>query len=102
MATFLAAVTAGRLVSRETLVRLWKPYSFPNGAVGYFASGWEYGQDGTWHELGHDGGTKVRVRILFQEDLANHYVIVYLTNGSRDNVWSRTLVNSVQRLVLPQ
>ncbi|HSI48745.1 MAG TPA: serine hydrolase domain-containing protein [Ideonella sp.] len=102
MATFLAAVTEGRFVSRDTLVRRWKPYSFPNGAVGYFASGWEYGKSGVWNEVGHDGGAKVRARILFKENLSDSYVIVYLTNGSRDNVWSRTLLDSVQGLVLPQ
>ena len=102
MATFLAAVADGRFVSRGTLTRRWKPYSFPNGAVGYFASGWEYGESGAWKEVGHDGGTKVRVRILFKEGLADYFIVVYLTNGSRDNVWSRTLLDSVQGLVLPQ
>ena len=101
MATFLATVAQGRLVSHGTLAQHWKPYLFSNGAIGYFASGWEYGESDGWHEVGHDGGAKVRVRILFQGDLTDHYVIVYLTNGSRDNVWSRTLTDSVQELVLP-
>jgi len=45
---------------------------------------------------------KLRVRLLFKENLADNYVIVYLTNGSRDNVWSRTLLDSVQGALLPQ
>lgn len=100
MATFLTAVAEGRLVSRGALMRFWKPYEFPNGNNGYFASGWEYAESDAWHEVGHDGGAKLRVRILFRKDLDDHFVIVYLTNGSRDNVWSRTLVDSVQQLVL--
>jgi D-alanyl-D-alanine carboxypeptidase len=102
IAVFLNAVAEGRFVSRGALMRLWKPYALSNGSRGFFASGWDYGESGVWRELGHDGGTKVRVRILFQQDLVDHYVIVYLTNGSRDNVWSRTLVDSIQRLILPQ
>lgn len=102
MATFLTAVAEGKFVSHGALMRFWEPYAFSNGNNGYFASGWEYGESGAWHEVGHDGGAKLRVRILFREDLNDYFVIVYLTNGSRDNVWSRTLVDSIQRLVLPQ
>lgn len=102
MATFLTAVADGKFIARASLLRLWRPHAFANGNRGYFASGWEYGESGAWHEVGHDGGTKVRVRILFRKDLAEHYVIVYLTNGSRDDVWSRTLVDAVQTLVLPR
>ncbi len=102
LATFLTAVLEGRFVSRDALIRLWKPHAFPNGNAGFFASGWEYGKSGDWHEVGHDGGAKLRVRILFQGDLDEHFVFVYLTNGSRDKVWSRTLVDSVQSLVLLQ
>ncbi len=102
LAVFLSAVAKGKFVSPEALVRFWKPYTFPNGNSGYFASGWEYGESGVWREVGHDGGTKVRVRIVFQEDLTKPVVIVYLTNGSQDNVWSRTLVDAVQQLVLSQ
>lgn len=102
MATFLAAVADGRFVSRQALPRLWKPYAFANGNTGFFAAGWDYARPGAWHELGHDGGAKLRVRLLFRDDFNDHVVIVYFTNGSRDNVWSRTLVDSVQRVVLPR
>ncbi len=63
--------------------------------------GWDYGESGPYTEVGLDGGVKVRVRLLFRNgDLSDHYVIVYLTNGTRDNVWTRTLVESVQRIGL--
>jgi len=98
---FLSAVAHGKLVPRDGLMRRWRPYRLADGNVGLFAAGWEYGKSGRWHELGHDGGTKVRVRILFEKTLDDHYVIVYLTNGNKDGVWSRTLVDSVQTLALP-
>jgi D-alanyl-D-alanine carboxypeptidase len=100
VATFMAAVADGKLVSKARLVKAWHPYRFPNGNDGGFASGWDYGQSGDWHEMGHDGGTKVRVRIVYRENLDDHYVIVYLTNGNRDDVWSRTLVDSIQQFVV--
>jgi CubicO group peptidase (beta-lactamase class C family) len=102
MGKFLSAVAQGRLVSKMGLLRFWQPYHFANGSDGYFASGWDFGESGRWHEVGHDGGTKVRVRILFGENLDDYYIIIYLTNGNNDNVWSRTLVDSVQQLILPK
>lgn len=100
MAVFLAAVADGRFASRDALLRFWKPYPLANGDNGNFASGWGYDDTGEWREAGHDGGAKLRVRIVFRDQLDDHFVIVYLTNGSRDNVWSRTLVESVQRMTV--
>lgn len=97
---FMSALAHGRLVSKEELLRLWQPYKLANGA-GFFAAGWDYGEWGRWHEVGHDGGTKVRARILFDDNLDDHYVIVYLTNGNKDGVWSHTLVRSIQTIILP-
>ena len=102
MSTFMSAIADGKLVSRATLLKRWQLYQFPNGNQGGFASGWDYGEAGRWHELGHDGGTKVRVRILYGTNLDDHYVIVYLTNGNSDDVWSGTLVNSVQVIAVPR
>lgn len=99
---FMSAIAHGRLVSKAELLRLWQPYQFANGNVGFFATGWDYAVSGRWHEVGHDGGAKVRVRILFDEDLDDHYIVIYLTNGNKDGVWSRTLVDSVQTLILPK
>ncbi len=98
---FLSALAQGQLVSQQLLVDLWQPYRLSGGDVGYFATRWDYDSSGSRHEVGHDGGELVRVRILFQETLNDHYVIVYLTNGNKDGVWSRTLVDSVQNHVTP-
>jgi D-alanyl-D-alanine carboxypeptidase len=97
---FMSALAHGRIVSKAELLRLWQPYKLANGAAGFFATGWDYSKWGRWHEVGHDGGTKVRARILFDDNLNDHYVIVYLTNGNKDGVWSHTLVRSVQAIIL--
>ena len=60
------------------------------------ATGWDLGESGGYSEVGHDGGTHVRLRILFNGTLdGDVYTIAYLTNGSARNVWSGTLVDSV-------
>lgn len=97
---FMSALAHGRLVSKSELLRLWQPYKLASGATGFFAHGWDYSEWGRWLEVGHDGGTKVRARILFDDNLDDHYVIVYLTNGNMDGVWSHTLVRSIQTIVL--
>ncbi len=102
MGTFMSAVAQGRLVPKSRLLEAWQPYRFDNGKVGFFATGWDYCENGRWREVGHDGGTKLRVRIVFDDNLDEHFVIVYLTNGNKDGVWSGTLVESIQRLVLPE
>ncbi len=100
LARFLDAVAGGLFVRRSTLDQLWRPYAFANGNTGIFASAWEYGENGAWREVGHDGGAKLRVRILFRPDSPDRWAIVYLTNGSRDNVWSRTLLESIQQRMI--
>lgn len=101
LSKFLSALAQGKLVSKQLLTELWQPYRLSDGSAGYFATGWDYDSFVNWHKIGHDGGSIVRVRILFKESLDDHYIIVYLTNGNRDGVWSRSLVNSVQNYVLP-
>jgi CubicO group peptidase (beta-lactamase class C family) len=98
---FISSLAQGKLVSKSLLIELWQPYILLSGDKGYFASGWDYDTSGDWHELGHDGGGVLRVRLLYQSDLDNYYIFVYLTNGNKDGVWSRTLVNSVQYYVMP-
>lgn len=100
LARFLDAVADGRFVSAETLSALWKPYLLDSGETTDFASGWDYAEDGPWRGVGHDGAAKLRVRILYQENPAEHYVIIYLTNGAADNVWSRKLLDSIQKRIL--
>lgn len=99
---FLQAVTSGELVGKATLRRLWQPRTLSNGRRGGFAAGWEYGESGTYRQVGHDGGARVRVRVLFQDSLdGDVYVFAYLTNGSARNVWSRVLVGSAMAVVAP-
>lgn len=94
--TFLSAVVQGNLVPKDKLLELWLPHLLNNGDETYFASGWDYGSSGFWHEIGHDGSALLRVRILFKESLTDTYIFIYLTNGNKDGVWSRTLVDSIQ------
>jgi len=101
LTTFLSAMVNGRLVSKQLLLDFWQPYQLSNGDSGYFATGWNFEKTGSWQELGHDGGGLVRVRLLFQENLENHFIIVYLTNGNKDGEWSSSLVDSVQYFIMP-
>lgn len=99
---FLSAVAHGKFARQKTLLRLWRPYRLSNGDSAGFASGWDYGENDDIVDVGHDGAVKVRVRLLFRNrNLDDSYVIIYLTNGSRDNVWTRTLVESIEKLILP-
>lgn len=101
LSLFLSGLVQGRLVSKQMLTDYWRPYRLSDGDEGYFATGWEYDQAGNWHAVGHDGGAVVRVRVLYQDTLDNHYIIIYLTNGNKDGVWSRSLVESIQYYMMP-
>lgn len=103
LARFLQALTSGELVGKATLRKLWQPRTLPNGQRGWFASGWEYGDSGGYRQVGHDGGTRDRVRIIFEDSLdSDVHVVAYLTSGSASNVWSRTLVDSAMAAVAPE
>ena len=100
LGAFLNALCSGRLLKPETLRRLWKPHRYRDGSDSEFAAGWAYGTSGAYKQVGHDGGNKVRVRLLFDDSLADDtYAYVYLTNGSADNVWTNTLTESVMDVV---
>jgi len=102
LATFLQAVAGGELVGKETLRKLWQAQKLAYGQDGLFAAGWELGRSGGYRFVGHDGGAKVRVRLLWPEpDGGDSYTIIYLTNGSAHNVWSRTLVESLMAAIDP-
>lgn len=92
---FLRAMSSGELVGKTTLRRLWQPRTLSGGKRGWFAVGWEYGESDGYRQVGHDGGARVRVRIVFKDSLDDDvHVFAYLTNGSTRNVWSRVLVDS--------
>lgn len=99
---FLGAMARGELVDTPTLTKLWQKPTLSNGRAGDFATGWEYGNSDLYWNVGHDGGTKVRVRLLFKGDLGgDRYTVIYLTSGSAKNVWSRVLVDSAMAAVAP-
>ncbi|MBB5737119.1 CubicO group peptidase (beta-lactamase class C family) [Xanthomonas arboricola] len=103
LATFIEAMRDGKLVGKPALRQLWQPQLLTNGQRGWFASGWEVGASGAYRHVGHDGGARVRVRLLFADALdGDSYTIVYLTNGSTRGVWSRVLVDSIMATIAPQ
>ncbi|MBB3832235.1 CubicO group peptidase (beta-lactamase class C family) [Xanthomonas arboricola] len=103
LATFIEAMRGGKLVGKPTLQQIWRPQLLPNGQRGWFAGGWEVGASGAYRYVGHDGGARVRVRLLYADALdGDSYTIVYLTNGSARGVWSRVLVDSLMASIAPQ
>lgn len=102
LARFLMAVSTGKLVGKQNLQKFWEPPRLSNGQPGVFATGWEFGESGSYRHVGHDGGTQVRVRMLYQDTLdGDNYTFIYLTNGSVKNVWSRVLLDSAMSAVAP-
>jgi len=102
LSRFLQALADGELVGKAALQQFWQTPVLANGQRGGFATGWETGEMGPYHEVGHDGGTKVRVRMAYRGSLdGDRYTVIYLSNGSAKNVWSRTLVNSVMAAAAP-
>jgi D-alanyl-D-alanine carboxypeptidase len=100
LSAFLNALCQGRVVKPETLLRLWKPHTRRDGDDSFFASGWDYSKSGDYKQVGHDGGNKVRVRLLYRDSLASDtYAYIYLTTGSAENVWTSTLVESLMDVV---
>lgn len=100
---FLQAMTAGELVNKRTLQRAWRPVRQADGTPGWFAGGWETGDVDGYRMVGHDGGARDRVRILFRGVPGKDtWIVVYLTNGSVRNVWSRVLVDSAMAAAAPE
>lgn len=103
LASFLQALASGELVGEDTLARLWQEPLLASGRRGIFASGWDYGERGSTYYVGHDGGTKVRVRIVPGKTSNDPpYLAAYLTNGSARNVWSSVLVDSALAATAPE
>ncbi|WP_158218755.1 serine hydrolase [Roseateles aquatilis] len=102
LARFLKAISRGELVGKQALQQLWQPPRLTNDRPGMFATGWEYGESGAYHHVGHDGGTQVRVRFLFKDKVdGDNFIVIYLTNGSVRNVWSRVLLDSAMAAAAP-
>lgn len=102
MNRFLQALATGKLVRTATLEKLWQPQTLSGGGSNFFSTGWDTTRSDGYTQVGHDGGTRVRVRLAYKDTLASGYwVFVYLTNGSARNVWSSTLVESTMAVAAP-
>jgi CubicO group peptidase (beta-lactamase class C family) len=102
LTTFLQAVVDGTLLKKSTLPVLWQAQTLTSGKTSGFAGGWEVGESEGYRLAGHDGGARVRVRILLRGSPATEiYTVVYLSSGSRRNVWSRVLLDSALAAVAP-
>ncbi|HEL4297729.1 beta-lactamase family protein [Stenotrophomonas sp. GD03930] len=102
MNRFLQALATGKLVRTATLEKLWQPQKLSGGGSNFFSTGWDTTHSDDYTQVGHDGGTRVRVRLAYKDTLASGYwVFVYLTNGSARNVWSSTLVESTMAVAAP-
>ncbi|HDS1675347.1 TPA: beta-lactamase family protein [Stenotrophomonas maltophilia] len=102
MNRFLQALATGKLVRTATLEKLWQPQKLSGGGSNFFSTGWDTTRSDGYTQVGHDGGTRVRVRLAYKDTLASGYwVFVYLTNGSARNVWSSTLVESTMAVAAP-
>ncbi|HEL3814796.1 TPA: beta-lactamase family protein [Stenotrophomonas maltophilia] len=102
MNRFLQALATGKLVRTATLEQLWQPQKLSGGGSNFFSTGWDTTRSDGYTQVGHDGGTRVRVRLAYKDTLASGYwVFVYLTNGSARNVWSSTLVESTMAVAAP-
>ncbi|HDS1580314.1 TPA: class A beta-lactamase-related serine hydrolase [Stenotrophomonas maltophilia] len=102
MNRFLQALASGKLVRTSTLETLWQPQKLAGGGSNFFSTGWDTTRGDGYTQVGHDGGTRVRVRLAYKDTLASGYwVFVYLTNGSARNAWSSTLVESTMAMAAP-
>ncbi|MDA5343790.1 serine hydrolase domain-containing protein [Stenotrophomonas maltophilia] len=102
MNRFLQALAIGKLVRTATLEQLWQPQKLSGGGSNFFSTGWDTTRSDGYTQVGHDGGTRVRVRLAYKGTLSSGYwVFVYLTNGSARNVWSSTLVESTMAVAAP-
>ncbi|MDK1285667.1 serine hydrolase domain-containing protein [Pseudoalteromonas umbrosa] len=98
---FLSGLMEGKLINKALLVDFWRPQKLKNGITNYFALGWDTDEVGRWSTAGHDGGTLVRVSVLYQENTDDYMTYIYLTNGNLDGIWSSRLINSLQQHTLP-
>lgn len=99
----MTALVTGKLVSPESLKQLQQPMTLLNGQQGEYAFGFEYEHRDGYHQIGHDGGNRVKIRHYFSNDPnQDNYTIAYLTNGNANSVWTDILTDSLMAIVDPQ
>lgn len=100
---FIAGVVAGKIVSENTLYKMWQPMKLNNGQAGRFASGWDYFKEGEFIRVSHEGGNRVRLDYHFKAtDKSENYTSIYLTNGSSfSNGITTHLVDALMSIISP-
>jgi CubicO group peptidase (beta-lactamase class C family) len=103
LSSFMTALVTGKLVSPESLQLLKQPMVLLNAQEGDYAFGFEYEKRDGYHQIGHDGGNRVKIRHYFK-DAANQdsYTIAYLTNGNANSVWTDILADSLMAIIDPE
>ena len=103
LTTFMTALVNGKFVKLETLKQFWQPMKLANGNDGRYAFGFEYKYQDGFHQLGHDGGNRVKLRHYFKsEPDTDSYTIAYLTNGNANDVWTDVLAESMVSIIDPE
>lgn len=103
LTAFMTALVSGKLVKQDTLTKLQQPMKLLDGQQGGYAFGFEYKNKDGYHQIGHDGGNRVKIRHYFKgEPNQDSYTIAYLTNGNAHNVWTDILADSLMSIIAPE
>lgn len=103
LSTFMTALVTGKLLKLDTLTKVQQPMRLLNGQQGNYAFGFEYAKRDGYHQIGHDGGNRVKIRHYFtDEPNQDSYTIAYLTNGNANSVWTDILTNSLMAIINPE
>jgi len=100
LSAFMTSLVTGKLVSLESLKQLQQPMQLLNGQQGEYAFGFEYEKRDGYHQIGHDGGNRVKLRHYFSDEPnRDNYTIAYLTNGNANSVWTDILADSLMAII---
>ena len=100
LTTFMTAVVSGKFFTLATLNKIQQPMKLLNGDKGDYAFGFEYKMLDGYHQVGHDGGNRVKLRHYFnKENGKDSYTIAYLTNGNANSVWTDVLTDSLMSII---
>ncbi len=100
LSIFMTAIMTGKLVTQNSLNKLQQPMTLLNGQQGEYAFGFEYKNRDGYHQIGHDGGNRVKLRHYFSDDPSqDSYTIAYLTNGNANSVWTDILADSLMAII---
>lgn len=100
---FIEGIVAGKVLSKETVYRMWQPSKLNDSSVGGYASGWQYTEEGEYIRVGHEGGNRVRLDYHFKpHNIEENYTSIYLTNGNGFSGISTHLVDSLMATIAPK